>query len=132
MRSTYLKAMLFLLAVAAAPVLSYAADSPTGRAPAVTVAPAARVAPAVAVAPGLSETVVIAETSPVIPAPVVRYGCSRVWRCDSVICEWRRGCYGIYGYMEGPYYTLPLAKRQYERHGWPLPPERRTNFTLSK
>ena len=122
MRRTYLKAMLFALAVVAAPALSYAADSPA----AVTVAPAVKVAPAA------SDTIVIEQPSPVMPAPVVRYGCSRIWRCDSVICEWRRGCYGIYGYMEGPYYTLPLARRQYERHGWPVPPERRTNFTLSK
>ncbi|MEA2984233.1 MAG: hypothetical protein QOD94_487 [Alphaproteobacteria bacterium] len=122
MRRTYLKAMLFALAVVAAPALSYAADSPA----------AVTVAPAVAAAPAVSNTIVIEQPSPVMPAPVVRYGCSRIWRCDSVICEWRRGCYGVYGYMEGPYYTLPLAKRQYERHGWPVPPERRTNFTLSK
>src|SRR5688500_7152066 len=124
MRRTYLKAMLFALAVVAAPALSYAADSPP-----ITRAPAVAVAPAVA---AVSETIIITEPSPVIPAPAVRYGCSRIWRCDPVICEWRRGCFGIYGYMEGPYYTLPLAKRQYERHGWPVPPERRTNFTLSK
>ena len=122
MHRTYLKAMLFALAVVAAPALSRAADSPA----------AVRVAPAVTVAPAPSNTIVIEEPSPIMPAPVVRYGCSRIWRCDSVICEWRRGCYGIYGYMEGPYYTLPLARRQYERHGWPVPPERRTNFTLSK
>ncbi|HET7679571.1 MAG TPA: hypothetical protein VFK79_05490 [Xanthobacteraceae bacterium] len=129
MRRTYLKAMLFALAVVAAPALSYAADSPPVP---ITRAPAVTVAPAVAVAPAVSDTIVITEPSPVIPAPVVRYGCSRIWRCDSVICEWRRGCFGIYGYMEGPYYTLPLARRQYERHGWPVPPERRTNFTVSK
>ena len=127
MRCMYLKAMLFALAVVAAPVVSYGADSPPiTRAPAVTVAPVAAVAPAV------SNTIIIEEPSPVIPAPAVRYGCSRIWRCDPVICEWRRGCFGTYGYMEGPYYTLPLAKRQYERHGWPVPPERRTNFSLSK
>jgi hypothetical protein len=56
-----------------------------------------------------------------LPPPEVRYGCKRVWRCDSVVCEWRRGCFGTYGYMEGPYYTLDLAKRQWERHGWPAP-----------
>lgn len=123
MRCTYLKAMLFALAVITAPALSHAADSPaipiTG-------------APGVAVAPAVSNTVIIEQPSPVMPAPVTRYGCSRIWRCDSAICEWRRGCYGIYGYMEGPYYTLPLAKRQYERHGWPVPSEGRANFTLSK
>jgi hypothetical protein len=122
MRRTYLKAMLFALAVVAAPALSYAADSPA----------AVTVAPAVAAAPAASNTIIIEQPSPVMPAPVVRYSCSRIWRCDAVICEWRRGCFGIYGYMEGPYYTLPLAKRQYERHGWPVPPERRTNFSLSK
>jgi hypothetical protein len=126
MRHPYLKTILFALAVVAAPALSSAADSPTGSALAVTVAPAA----GVAVAPAVSETIVITEPSPIMPAPVVRHGCSRIWRCDAVICEWRRGCYGIYGYMEGPYYTLPLAKRQYERHGWPT--ERRTNFSYSK
>jgi hypothetical protein len=123
MRPTYLKAMLFALAVITAPALSHAADSPaipiTG-------------APAVAFAPAVPNTVIIEQPSPVMPAPVTRYGCSRVWRCDAAICEWRRGCYGIYGYMEGPYYTLPLAKRQYERHGWPVPSEGRANFTLSK
>jgi hypothetical protein len=88
------------------------------------------VAPGVAAAPG--QTVVIEQASPIMPAPVVRYGCSRVWRCDSLICEWRRGCWGIYGYMEGPYYTLALAKRQWERHGWPMPAERRTRVSVSK
>ena len=122
MRRTYLKAMLFALAVVAAPALCYAADAPAS----------VTVAPAVTVVPAASNTIIIEQPSPVMPAPVVRYGCSRIWRCDAVICEWRRGCYGIYGYMEGPYYTLPLARRQYERHGWPVPPERRTNFTLSK
>jgi len=128
MRRRYLKAILFAFSVLAAPALSYAADSPaiTTRAPIVTEAPA------VVVAPAISGTIVIEQPSPVLPAPVVRYGCKRIWRCDSVICEWRRGCFGIYGYMEGPYYTLPLARRQYERHGWPVPPERRSNFTLSK
>ena len=123
MRSTSLKAMLFALAVVAAPAVSHAADS--------TPIPITG-APAVAVAPAVSDTIIITQPSPVIPAPAVRYGCSRIWRCDAVICEWRRGCFGTYGYMEGPYYTLPLAKRQWERHGWPVPPERRTNFTVSK
>ena len=58
------------------------------------------------------------ETQPP-PAPYVRYGCRRVWRCDAQVCEWRRGCWGVYGYMEGPYYTIPLARSQWERHGWP-------------
>jgi len=123
MRCTYLKAILLALAVITAPALSHAADSsaiPITGAPAVVVAPAA------------PNTFIIEQPSPVMPAPVTRYGCSRIWRCDPVICEWRRGCFGIYGYMEGPYYTLPLAKRQYERHGWPVPSEGRANFTLSK
>src|SRR5215204_1475070 len=128
MRRRYLKAILFACSVLAAPALSYAADSPA----IITRAPMVTEAPAVVVAPAISETIVIEQPSPVLPAPVVRYGCKRIWRCDSVICEWRRGCFGIYGYMEGPYYTLPLARRQYERHGWPVPPERRSNFTLSK
>ena len=58
------------------------------------------------------------ETQPP-PAPYVRYGCRRIWRCDDQVCEWRRGCWGVYGYMEGPYYTIPLARSQWERHGWP-------------
>jgi hypothetical protein len=33
--------------------------------------------------------------------------------------------------MEGPYYTLALAKRQYEQHGWPVPGQR-SNVTVSK
>ena len=123
MRRTYLKVMLFALAVITAPALSHAADSP-----AIPITSA----PAVVVAPAAPNTFIIEQPSPVMPAAVTRYGCSRIWRCDSAICEWRRGCYGIYGYMEGPYYTLPLAKRQYERHGWPVPSEGRANFTLSK
>jgi hypothetical protein len=128
MRRSYIKAILFALAMIAAPALSYAADSMIS----ITRGSTVSEGPAVVVAPAISETIVIEQPSPVLPAPVVRYGCKRVWRCDSVICEWRRGCFGIYGYMEGPYYTLPLARRQYERHGWPVPPERRSNITISK
>jgi hypothetical protein len=124
MRSAYLKAMLFALAVVAAPALSYAADSTPIR---ITRTPA----PVVGVA-GATDTIIIEQASPIMPAPIVRYGCSRVWRCDSVVCEWRRGCWGTYGYMEGPYYTLTLAKRQWERHGWPMPPEQRARYSLSK
>ena len=57
--------------------------------------------------------------------PDVAFGCKRVWRCDAQVCEWRRGCWGVYGYMEGPYYSLALAQRQWERDGWPLPRSRR-------
>ena len=66
-----------------------------------------------------AESVVIVE--PRKPAPTQAYGCKRIWRCDAQVCEWRRGCWGIYGYMEGPYYTLSLARRQWERDGWPAP-----------
>jgi hypothetical protein len=121
MRLAYLTAMLFVLAAVVAPAVSYAAD-----------ATPIRISRAPAVAPASGETIVIEQASPIMPAPVVRYGCSRIWRCDSVICEWRRGCFGIYGYMEGPYYTLDLAKRQWERHGWPTPTERRARYSLSK
>jgi hypothetical protein len=123
MRIAYLTAVLIALAAVAAPAPSYAADSTPIR---------ITRAPAVAVAPASAETIVIEQASPIMPAPVVRYGCSRVWRCDSLICEWRRGCWGIYGYMEGPYYTLALAKRQWERHGWPMPREQRAGYSISK
>jgi hypothetical protein len=49
----------------------------------------------------------------------VEFGCKRIWRCDAQVCEWRRGCWGIYGYMESPYYSVPLAQRQWQQHGWP-------------
>lgn len=49
--------------------------------------------------------------------PQIRYGCQRVWRCDAQVCEWRRGCRGVYGYVEGPYYTAAFAQRQWESHG---------------
>jgi hypothetical protein len=66
-------------------------------------------------------TVRIETTKPIKPAPRVAYGCKRVWRCDTEVCEWRRGCWGVYGYMEGPYYTEQLARRQWERDGWAAP-----------
>jgi hypothetical protein len=71
--------------------------------------------PAVAV----EEPHAVETTKPLKPPPHVAYGCKRVWRCDAEVCEWRRGCWGVYGYMEGPYYNEPLAKRQYQRDGWP-------------
>lgn len=58
-------------------------------------------------------------TGPLLPPPKVRYGCERVWRCDTTICEWRRGCWGVYGYVETPYYTSAFARRQWEAHGLP-------------
>ena len=54
----------------------------------------------------------------VVP-PRVAYGCKRIWRCDKQVCEWRRGCWGVYGYVEGPYYSVALAQRQWERDGLP-------------
>jgi hypothetical protein len=58
-------------------------------------------------------------TGPLQPPPGIRYGCQRVWRCDKTVCEWRRGCWGVYGYVEGPYYTSEFARRQWEQHGLP-------------
>jgi len=104
---------------------AHAADSnvTVTRTPAPTVAaPATAVvvepAPVTAVPP-----LVVTETAPIIvtkPAPSVQYGCKRIWRCDQQVCEWRRGCWGVYGYMEGPYYSQELARRQWERDGWPV------------
>ncbi len=74
----------------------------------VTVVPGARVtAPA---APRRLATVV---------PPGTAYGCKRIWRCDAQVCEWRRGCWGVYGYVEGPYFSVALAKRQWVRDGLP-------------
>ncbi len=124
MRSA-LKAMFFALAVVAAPAfaeVAYAAE-----------ATPIRIVRAPAVAPATEGIVVVQEAVPPVPPPVLRQGCSRVWRCDSVICEWRRGCWGTYGYMEGPYNNVQLAKRQFERHGWPVPTDQRSSSsTYSK
>jgi hypothetical protein len=79
----------------------------------------------------------IFEKPTLVPKPPARvqYGCKRVWRCDTVVCEWRRGCWGVYGYMEGPYYTEELAKRQWARDGLPVAatptPRRRTTVEPS-
>jgi hypothetical protein len=54
-----------------------------------------------------------------VPPPGTAYGCKRVWRCDAQVCEWRRGCWGVYGYVEGPYFSVALAKRQWTREGLP-------------
>ena len=75
----------------------------------------------------IEPTVRIETTAPIKPAPRVAYGCKRVWRCDAEVCEWRRGCWGVYGYMEGPYYTDRLAKRQWVGDGW-APPARITRY----
>jgi hypothetical protein len=75
----------------------------------------------------IEPTVIIGTTAPIKPAPRVAYGCKRVWRCDTEVCEWRRGCWGVYGYMEGPYYTDQLAKRQWVRDGW-APPARVSRY----
>ena len=58
-------------------------------------------------------------TGPLAPPPRIRYGCQRVWRCDTTVCEWRRGCWGVYGYVEEPYYTTEFARRQWESQGLP-------------
>jgi hypothetical protein len=78
--------------------------------------PAVVVPPAVAV----PDTVVVTGV-PVIGPSLKPYGCQRVWRCDAQVCEWRRGCNGIYGYVEGPYYNKPLAERQWARDYLPGP-----------
>lgn len=119
----YLRAALFALVALATPSISHAAEATPirSRPSVVSVAPA-----------GSESTIIIEQSSPTRPAPTVRYGCSRIWRCDAVICEWRRGCWGVYGYMEGPYYTLDLAKRQWERHGWPTPERERAHYSFSK
>ena len=119
----YLRAMLVVFAAIAVPAISYAADYTPLRSGSRSV---------VAVAPAINETVIVDTLTPIVPAPVVRYGCKRIWRCDALICEWRRGCYGIYGYMEGPYHSLDLAKRQWEHHGWPTPREYQPRYSLSK
>jgi len=104
-----------MLATAAAVSPAVAADSKVT----VTAPPAASTAVVVAPAPP-----VVVEGAPVIvtrPPAHVQYGCKRVWRCDQQVCEWRRGCWGVYGYMEGPYYSQELARRQWEHDGWPMP-----------
>jgi len=108
----------------------YAASSPTLAADSnvTVVAPAAKVTSqttTVVTSPAVVETTTIPSNGTTIivtkPEPHVAYGCKRIWRCDKEVCEWRRGCWGIYGYMEGPYYSQELAQRQWERDGWPTP-----------
>lgn len=78
----------------------------------------------VVVAPMVAPAVAEGGLATVVP-PRIAYGCKRLWRCDTQVCEWRRGCWGVYGYMEGPYYSVALAKRQWERDGWPSPSRER-------
>jgi len=78
--------------------------------------PTVIVPPAVAV----PDTVVVTGV-PVIGPSLKPFGCQRVWRCDAQVCEWRRGCNGVYGYVEGPYYNKPLAERQWARDYLPGP-----------
>jgi hypothetical protein len=85
------------------PAQTYAAD-----ADAVVVSPAPRV----------TSKVAVDRTAP-LRNKNVEYGCKRIWRCDDQVCEWRRGCWGVYGYMEAPYYSVPLARSQWQMHGWP-------------
>lgn len=59
------------------------------------------------------------EATPRPAPPQIHYGCQRIWRCDAIVCQWRRGCWGVYGYVEGPYYTKQFAERQWESQGWP-------------
>jgi len=91
---------------------------------AVTLSGPVQAADAVVKTPGSHARVVVAPLveaagpASIVP-PRVAYGCKRIWRCDAQVCEWRRGCWGVYGYMEGPYYSVALAKRQWQRDGWP-------------
>ena len=62
---------------------------------------------------------------PLLPPPQIRFGCRRIWRCDATVCEWRRGCWGLYGYVEGPYYTRAIVRRQWEQHSPPGPADYR-------
>jgi hypothetical protein len=106
------------LAVAAgrADAAEMTAAAPQFRSEPLVAPPAARPAPLFQ-----SEAAVADPAARPVPPPRVQYGCKRIWRCDAQVCEWRRGCWGIYGYMEGPYYNLELARRQWERDGWPVP-----------
>ena len=105
---------ILLLAVAATfgASVAIAADADTVR----TAPSAATAAPIEGAPPPFTqETVKIKRPGP----PDIAFGCKRVWRCDAQVCEWRRGCYGVYGYVEAPYYAKPLAQRQWESHGLP-------------
>jgi hypothetical protein len=115
--------LLLLAGLAAGPAAG--ADAELAPPPTVITAPPPAVAaapPAVVTATPVPGTVAV---GPLYPAPEIRFGCHRVWRCDNVVCEWRRGCWGIYGYMEGPYYTAELARRQWESQGLAMPRSRK-------
>ena len=112
-------ALLFALAAASQPAV--AADSnvsvvtpPKATSSSTTVISTPAAVETVTVIPPDGNTIIVTK-----PEPHVAYGCKRIWRCDKQVCEWRRGCWGIYGYMEGPYYSQDLAQRQWERDGWP-------------
>ena len=98
------------------------------QAPAIVVEPGGSVVavppptPAVIVPPAVAvpDTIVVTGV-PVIGPSLKPFGCQRVWRCDAQVCEWRRGCNGVYGYVEGPYYNKPLAERQWARDYLPGP-----------
>jgi hypothetical protein len=102
---------------------------------AIIAAPQAKAADAVVVvapAPVVAEPVVVGPVGPpgptiivTKPPPHVAYGCKRIWRCDKEVCEWRRGCWGVYGYVESPYYSQELARRQWVRDGLPGPTDKR-------
>src|SRR5690348_3479126 len=115
-------AFALVFALAAVSHSSLAADSNV-----TVVAPTPKVASpqttSVVTTPAVVETIPSNGTTVIVtkPEPHVAYGCKRIWRCDKEVCEWRRGCWGIYGYMEGPYYSQELAQRQWERDGWPMP-----------
>ena len=81
---------------------------------------------AVVEAPSASITEAPVATGPLLPPPQIRFGCQRIWRCDETVCEWRRGCWGVYGYVEGPYYTRAFVRRQWENHSPPVVPDRRS------
>lgn len=73
------------------------------------------------VKPGIAEQVARHGRLATVVPPGVAYGCKRIWRCDAQVCEWRRGCWGVYGYVEGPYFSVALAQRQWTRDGLPGP-----------
>jgi hypothetical protein len=120
MRHLSLAALLLAAAVVFPAPQSQAAD-----AKAVIVTPAPVVAEPVVVEPVEAPAATIIVTK---PQPHVAYGCKRIWRCDKEVCEWRRGCWGVYGYVESPYYSQELAKRQWVRDGLPGPPEKRARY----
>ena len=100
--------------------------APAGAADAVKIGPAPGRA-IVAEPPPATAEVPPPVTGPLRPPPDVAFGCKRIWRCDAQVCEWRRGCWGVYGYVESPYYTTAFIRRQWEAHGLPSPGYQRRN-----